>query len=158
MVKQCSCGQQVTFDPINESWPLTRSQSASSVRRESAPRNADGYSTDSDVSYFGTKHLSETENVYFAQPVLLEPDSELDSSPPRPPPPEHYDLPPEWSYYSLPRKMNSTDRTDFGGNSLRKSASTDHVTNRRNVVFPTPFDRFISSSTNRQFDFQKVAG
>jgi hypothetical protein len=51
MVKQCSCGQKVTFDPIKESWPLSKSLSTSSVKSGQRP-SADGYSTDTDVSYF----------------------------------------------------------------------------------------------------------
>ena len=160
MVKQCSCGQNITFDPIAESWPISRSVSTSSVNRDRvrdlAPKIKDGYCTDSDISYFKTSE--NCDNIYFAYPVVLDPDLEEDRSPPRPPPPENYDLPPEWSYYSLPRKIESTAQPQFEGG-LRKSASTSQVANREpgRVVFPTPFDRFMTSPS-RQFDFQKVAG
>jgi hypothetical protein len=118
--------------------------------------NTDGYSTDSDVSYFrSTTTNTSGDNVYFAYPVDLEDEGQ---SPPRPPPPENYDLPPAWSYYSLPRKIPVTSSSDSF--SLRKSASTSQVSNGREKqepVFQTPFDRFMTSP-NRQFDFQKVAG
>ena len=106
MVKQCTCGQKVTFDPIKESWPLTRCSSATFQN--------DGYATDGDVAHCRRQDAESSvnvegrftdvwkriqnvvvagpgagypdrsgqrENIYFAYPVVLDPDMDEDQGP-----------------------------------------------------------------------------
>ena len=197
MVKKCSCGQKVTFDPIKESWPLSKCRSTSfesGVDATNVAADATNYRTwshqesrvkklqklwNQDLTYSENSGWSEnwsqnrnefkssdrSDNLYFAHPVVLDPDlAEEEPLPPRPPPPKHYDVSDDlgFGFLSLPRKITSTAKAGTG-NAIRKSASTDLVTRRTpdvvNVGFSTPFDRFVTSASDaRVVDFQKVAG
>lgn len=132
VVKSCSCGNQVKFDPSeihNIKEDLTDSDYGSFDRRQ---------------FNHGKTESNDEPGVFFAKPIHIE-----DSPPPRPPPPQNYQFVSPSYFYSLPRPSTFSNSLQ---QPLSRSQSVQQLQFGSNGAigeFATPFDSYISKSNSQ---------